>query len=319
VTQTTRRSRTLRIATRGSKLALWQAHAVASRLEAAGVATEILTFTTTGDRSQHGRVAGDDNKRQFVKELEDALLRDEADLAVHSAKDLPVELPDGLIVAACLGREDPRDALVLPAQAGTLTDAEAFAQLKPAATIGTGSVRRGAQLRPLLPAATFSPVRGNVDTRLAKLDAGTFDALVLACAGLRRLGFGARITAPISLDQCVPAPGQGIVAAEIRGDDEETRAVLERLHDRAAGTALAAERAVVAFLGGGCQLPLGAVAEEHDSTLYLRAIVTSVDGHRRIAKSMSGPLGEPQQLGRRVAEALAADGARALLDEVESP
>jgi hydroxymethylbilane synthase len=297
---------------------LWQAHAVASRLLAVGVDTEILTFTTTGDRSQHGRVAGDDSKRQFVKELEDALLRGAADLAVHSAKDLPVELPDGLVVAACLAREDPRDALVLPAHTGTLSTADAFASLKTGATIGTGSVRRIAQLRPLVPEATFSPVRGNVDTRLAKLDAGAFDAIVLACAGLRRLGFGARITAPISLDQCVPAPGQGIVATEIRRDDEETRAVLDRVHDHGAGTALEAERAVVAFLGGGCQLPLGAVAEEREGSLHLTAIVASADGKRRIVKSMSGSRSEPQRLGRRVAEALAAEGARALLDEVES-
>jgi hydroxymethylbilane synthase len=318
VTQIRRQSRTLKIATRGSKLALWQAHAVASRLLAVGVDTDILTFTTTGDRSQHGRVAGDDSKRQFVKELEDALLRGEADLAVHSAKDLPVELPDGLVVAACLAREDPRDALVLPGHTGTLSVAEAFASMKAGATIGTGSVRRVAQLRPLVPEATFSPVRGNVDTRLAKLDAGAFDAIVLACAGLRRLGFGARITAPLPLDQCVPAPGQGIVATEIRRDDDETRAVLDRVHDHGAGTALEAERAVVAFLGGGCQLPLGAVAEERDGTLHLRAIVASADGKRRIVKSMSGPRTAPQQLGRRVAEALAAEGARALLDEVES-
>lgn len=318
MTQIPRTSRTLRIATRGSKLALWQANAVASRLLAVGVNTEILTFTTTGDRSQHGRVAGDDSKRQFVKELEEALLQGEADLAVHSAKDLPVELPDGLVVAACLPREDPRDALVLPGHSGTLTEAEAFARLKGGATIGTGSVRRIAQLRPLLPEATFGPVRGNVDTRLAKLDAGAFDAIVLACAGLRRLGFGARITTPISLDQCVPAPGQGIVATEIRRDDEETRAVLDQVHDRGAGMALDAERAVVAFLGGGCQLPLGAVAEERDGTLSLRAVVSSADGKRQIVKSMTGSRGEPRQLGRRVAEALAADGARALLGEVES-
>jgi hydroxymethylbilane synthase len=313
-----RRSQTVRIATRGSKLALWQAHTVADRLRASGVATEILTFTTTGDRSQHGPVAGDDSKRQFVKELEDALLRGDADLAVHSAKDLPVELPDGLAVAACLPREDPRDAIILPTRAGPMPVSQALAQLAAGATIGTGSVRRSAQLRALLPDAMFGPVRGNVDTRLAKLDSGAFDALVLACAGLRRLGFGARITAPIPFEQCVPAPGQGIVATEIRSEDEDVRAAVQSLHDDATGRALAAERALVTTLGGGCQLPLGAVAEERDGMLHLMAIVTSVDGARRVATSMSGPTRDPQELGRRVAEALAADGARAILDEVGS-
>jgi hydroxymethylbilane synthase len=311
-------SRTIRIATRGSRLALWQAHAVADRLHSSGVRTEILTFMTTGDRSQHGPVAGDDSKRQFVKELEDALLRGDADLAVHSAKDLPVELPEGLTVAACLPRDDPRDGIILPGALGHMAAAEVFARLRSGAIIGTGSVRRGAQLKPLLPGATFGPVRGNVDTRLAKLDAGAFDALVLACAGLRRLGFGARITAAIPLEQCVPAPGQGIVATEIRSDDEPIRTALRSLHDEAAGRALAAERALVAALGGGCQLPLGAVAEERKGTLHLMAVVASLDGARRIAQSMSGPPDDPQRLGRQVAEALAADGARALLDEVGS-
>ena len=314
-----RRSQTVRIATRGSKLALWQAHTVADRLRASGVATEILTFTTTGDRSQHGPVAGDDSKRQFVKELEDALLRGDADLAVHSAKDLPVELPEGLTVAACLPREDPRDAIILPVSAGQMSASQALAHLGAGASIGTGSVRRSAQLRMLLPGATFGPVRGNVDTRLAKLDSGAFDALVLACAGLRRLGFGARITAPIPFEQCVPAPGQGIVATEIRSEDEDVRDALQSLHDEATGRALEAERALVTTLGGGCQLPLGAVAEERDGMLHLLAIVTSIDGARRVAKSMSGPAEDPQDLGRRVAQALAADGARAILDEVGSP
>ena len=311
--------RTIRIATRGSRLALWQAHAVAERLRASGVATETLTFTTTGDRSQHGPIAGDDSKRQFVKELEDALLRGDADLAVHSAKDLPVDLPDGLAIAACLPREDPRDALVLPGTPAPMAAADAFAHLGAGATIGTGSVRRGAQLRPLLPDAVFRPVRGNVDTRLAKLDSGGFEALVLACAGLRRLGFGSRITAAIPLEQCVPAPGQGIVATEIRSDDASVRTVLEALHDRAAGRALSAERALVSALGGGCQLPLGAIAEERNGTLYLMAVVASVDGARRIAKSASGSPADPTGLGRQLAEVLAANGARALLDEVGSP
>ena len=168
--------RVLRIATRGSQLALWQAHAVSDRLRATGARTEIVVLTTTGDRSQQAPVAGDDSKRQFVKELEDALLRGDADLAVHSAKDLPVELPEGLGVAACLPREDPRDGIVLPRH--SLIDGapapvpDALARFGPGTTIGTGSVRRVAQLAPLVRGATFAAIRGNVDTRLAKLDRG---------------------------------------------------------------------------------------------------------------------------------------------------
>lgn len=306
-----------RIATRGSRLALWQAHAVADRLRATGADSEIAVFTTTGDRSQHTPVAGDDSKRQFVKELEDALLRGEADLAVHSAKDLPVVLPEGLGVAACLPREDARDGLVLPRRDErlALSLSSVFAQLGPAAIIGTGSVRRAAQLAPLLDRATFAPIRGNVDTRLAKLDGGEFDALVLACAGLRRLGFGDRISAPIPVEQCVPAPGQGIVATEIRMDDEGARAALRGIHDEAAGRALAAERALVAALGGGCQLPLGAIASERDGALEMVAMVASLDGARSVRRSTSGPLSDPEDLGRRLAGALAAEGARELLDQ----
>jgi hydroxymethylbilane synthase len=308
--------RVFRIATRGSRLALWQAHVVSDRLRAGGVDTEIVVFTTTGDRSQQAPVAGDDSKRQFVKELEDALLRDDADLAVHSAKDLPVVLPEGLGVAACLPREDARDGFVLPRPHDPQTLSAALARLGPGATIGTGSVRRVAQLAPLLRGATFAPIRGNVDTRLAKLDAGGFDALVLACAGLRRLGYGERISAPIPVEQCVPAPGQGIVATEIRTDDEGARAALRGIHDEAAGRALAAERALVAALGGGCQLPLGAIASERAGTLELLAMVASLDGTRSVRRSMSGPSSDPGGLGQRLAEALEAEGARELLEEV---
>jgi hydroxymethylbilane synthase len=310
--------RALRIATRGSRLALWQAHAVADRLREAGVAADITVFTTTGDRSQHAPVAGDDSKRQFVKELEDALLRGDADLAVHSAKDLPVDLPGDLVVAACLPREDPRDGFVLPRFHGLLPLAEVIGRFGPAARLGTGSVRRAAQLSPLCPGATFTPIRGNVDTRLTKLDDGKFEALVLACAGLRRLGFAERISAPIPVDQCVPAPGQGIVAVEIRRDRGSLQEVLGRIHDGAAGRALAAERALVAAIGGGCQLPLGAIAEERDGRLEMLAVVASPDGSRSVRGSVSGSPLDPDALGRRLAATLAADGARELLETARS-
>jgi hydroxymethylbilane synthase len=307
-------TRTLRIGTRGSRLALWQAETVAARLRAIDIASELVIVKTTGDRSQERPVPGDDSKRQFVKELEEALLADEIDLAVHSAKDLPVDLPDDLRLSACLPREDPRDAFVLPGDAGPGDYSSVIARLSSAARIGTGSVRRAAQLVPALPAVTFVPIRGNVDTRVRKLDAGEVDALILACAGLRRLGLDGRISAAIPLDQCVPAPGQGIVATEIRAGDSATARALERIHDVTAGQALIAERAVVTALGGGCQLPLGAIALPiSDRDLELHAAVAASDGSRVLKETMKGSLTSPEDLGRRVADALASAGARALL------
>jgi len=306
----------LRIATRGSRLALWQARAVSALLQSAGVRSEIVVIRTTGDRSQDASVADDGHKRQFVKELEDALLGGDVDVAVHSAKDLPVALPKGLALAACLPREDPLDGIVLPHSEGAAELPAVLPRLSRGATIGTSSVRRVTQLVSLLPHATFVPVRGNVDTRLGNLDAGGFDALVLACAGLRRLGFGNRISAALSIDQCVPAPGQGIVATEIRADDEAARLTLQAIHDQAAGQALAAERALVAALGGGCQLPLGAIALHQYGGLEMHAVVASLDGLRSVRRSARGRATDPEDLGRRLADDLAAGGARDILDAI---
>lgn len=305
--------RSLRIGTRGSRLALWQAETVAARLAAHGVASELIIVKTTGDRSQERSVPGDESKRQFVKELEDALLADEIDVAVHSAKDLPVDLPDELRLSACLPREDPRDAFVLPGHSGPSDYVSVLAQLANVKTIGTGSVRRAAQLTPVLPGVRFVPIRGNVDTRVRKVDAGEVDALILACAGLRRLGMEQRISAPIPLDQCVPAPGQGIVATEIRADDDAARRALEPIHNRAAGCSLTAERAVVTALGGGCQLPLGAIALLVEEEIELHAAVAAADGSRVLREKMRGDVSAPGDLGRRVADALARVGALALL------
>lgn len=308
--------RPLRIGTRGSRLALWQADTVAARLKATGIESDLVIIKTTGDRSQERPVPGDDTKRQFVKELEDALLRHEIDLAVHSAKDLPVDLPESLVLSACLPREDPRDAFVLPGNDGPSDYASVIARLSDVDRIGTGSVRRSAQLVAVLPRITFVPIRGNVDTRVRKLDAGEVDALILACAGLRRLGLDHRISAAIPLDQCVPAPGQGIVATEIRAGDAATGRALERIHDAAAGAALAAERAIVVALGGGCQLPLGAIAiqiEGEPGALELHAAVAAADGSRVLREQMRGEASAAEDLGRRVADALASAGALTLL------
>jgi hydroxymethylbilane synthase len=229
---------------------------------------------------------------------------------------MPAALPEGLEVAATLPREDPRDAFVLPGGPIDTGVPSVLSRLGHAARIGTSSVRRTAQLATLMPGAIFSPIRGNVDTRLRKLDSGEYDALVLAAAGLRRLGFGERISATISPQDCVPAPGQGIVAIEIRAGDHESRRALQRVHDRTAAVAFDAERAVIAALGGGCQLPLGALATVRGTELDLHAIVCSIDGTRSVRAHASGPASGPLTLGSRVAEQLTREGAIDILDQV---
>jgi len=305
----------LRIGTRGSQLALWQARTVATALEAHGLEVDLVIVRTSGDLLQEAPLSEVGGKRLFVKELEDALLGGEIDLAVHSAKDMPAVLPDGLSIAATLPREDPRDALVLPAGASGGTLASVLSALAPAPRVGTSSIRRSAQLIPLLPGAVFAPIRGNVDTRLRKLDQGEYDLLVLASAGMRRLGCGARISAAIPTEDCVPAPGQGIIAIEIRAGDVATRNALQSVHDANASVALEAERAVVAALGGGCQLPLGALAVIRGTDLDLRAVVCSSDGTRAVRAQATGAVADPLAVGRRVAEQLEQQGATALLDD----
>jgi hydroxymethylbilane synthase len=307
---------TLRLGTRGSPLALWQANTVAARLQALGHRVEIVRIKTAGDRLQDAALSEVGGKRLFVKEIEDALLQSDIDLAVHSAKDMSAVLPDGLAIAAVLPREDPRDALVLPDGTAARGIDAVIAHLGGSPRIGTSSVRRSAQLAALLPGATFSPVRGNVETRLRKLDTGGFDAIVLACAGMRRLGFEARISAAVPVSRCIPAPGQGIVAVEIRSGDATTRAAVERLNDEPAAIALLAERTVVAALGGGCQLPLGAVATFDGPVLALQGIVTTLDGSRVVLRDARGPAAEPEAAGARLAEALVRGGAQEILDEV---
>jgi hydroxymethylbilane synthase len=306
----------LRIGTRGSQLALWQARAVATRLEREGIGVELVVVRTSGDRLQDAALSEAGGKRLFVKELEDALLGNGIDLAVHSAKDLPAFLPEGLALAATLAREDPRDAVVLPSGSTARNLAAVVAELGRSARVGTSSIRRRAQLGGVLGGAVFTPVRGNVDTRLRKLDQGEYDALVLASAGMRRLGFGERISAYLPASDCVPAPGQGIIAIEIRSADTATREAVRTVHDEPAAIMLDAERSVVAALGGGCQLPLGALAATGPHGLGLQAVVCSPDGSRAIRAHATGPATAPAALGRQVAADLAAQGAAAILDAV---
>jgi hydroxymethylbilane synthase len=331
----------LRLGTRGSALALWQARTVAARLEQLGHTVEIVTISTRGDRRQTeslAEISAEVGKGVFTKELQDAMFGGRIDLAVHSAKDMSAATVDGLSIAAVLEREDPRDALVATDQHGqpqvtgqhsteiateqhgsTRLDRGSFSALAAfigtSPRFGTGSPRRVAQLRRFFPGASFEGIRGNVDTRLRKLDSGAADALVLACAGLKRLGFASRISAPIPVDVCVPAPGQGIIAIETRSDDTRTRLAVVRLNDGPARDALAAEQAVVAALGGGCQLPLGAFAEISGPELRLRAVVAGLDGGRSVSAEINGHRSDAAALGRQLAEQLASRGALELLHD----
>jgi hydroxymethylbilane synthase len=311
--------RPLRLGTRGSQLALWQARAVAERLQRlAGRSCELVIIKTSGDRLAEALLSEVGGKRLFVKEIEDALLGGDIDLAVHSAKDLPVELPPGLAIGAALPRENPFDALVLPAgadvpHAGDLCSVVCSRGRSP--RIGTSSVRRSAQLRRLLPRARFEPIRGNLETRLRKLDAGEYDLIILAVAGMRRLGFSDRISLALPLSACVPAPGQGIIAVEIRTGDDGVRRVVEGAGDALAAAALAAERALVTALGGGCQAPIGALAVPQGAALELHGIVISLDGARALRWAAAAPAGEAEPLGRQVAARLVADGAAEILEE----
>ena len=337
----------LTLGTRGSQLALFQAHAVAGLLESrAGVRCEIVVIRTSGDRLAEAPLSDIGGKRLFVKEIEDALLEGRIDLAVHSSKDMPAVLPAGLMLGAVLPREDARDAIVLPApgplrrtgpaenqgyvgrvseehvgrvprSGPAMTIEEIVRQLGPSPRIGTSSVRRTAQLARLFSGARFAPIRGNLDTRLRKVDAGEFDALVLAAAGLIRLGHERRISVALPPDACVPAPGQGIIAVEVREDDGKTTSVVKQINDPVTLAALTAERAVVTRLGGGCQMPIGACASESAEGLTLMAIVISVDGSRTARADARGPLDDAALVGARAAEDLLARGAGEILAGVD--
>ena len=306
----------LRIGTRGSPLALWQARAVQSALTAAGgPATEIVTIRTTGDRLSQAVLTEVGGKAVFVKEIEEALIGHTVDLAVHSAKDLPSVVPDGLGIAAVLPRADPRDVLVVrAADAGNgSTAASILSPRSSGPRVGTGSVRRIAQLARRYPDARFEPIRGNVDTRLRRLDDGAYDVIVLAAAGLDRLGLGERIAVRLPLNECVPAPGQGIVAIETREHDEETRAALALIDHATTRSALEAERAVLTTLGGDCHVPIGAVSTTTGDDIVVDAIVASPDGATLLAHRRRGPRTQSERVGRQVAQDLIEDGALAVI------
>jgi hydroxymethylbilane synthase len=275
----------LRLGTRGSKLALVQAHMVAGML---GSACEIVVLKTSGDRIQDRSLADAGGKGLFVKELEDALLGDRIDLAVHSMKDVPVALPPGLAIAALLPREDPRDVFVS-------TTAKSLQDLPQGARVGTSSVRRAAQVRRTRPDLDCVLLRGNVDTRLAKLDAGEMDAMLLALAGLKRLGLEHRATQMLDF---LPALAQGAIGIEIREDDARTRAAVAPLNDPQTEAALACERAFQEALGGSCRSPMAGLARVQDDRVVFDGEVLAPDGSEYVQTHIEAPLDEAAQAGR---------------------
>jgi hydroxymethylbilane synthase len=293
------------IASRGSQLALWQARWVERQLAAAGLESRIEIIKTTGDKITDVPLAKVGTKGLFTKEIEEALLAERADLAVHSLKDLPTELPAGLMLAGVPAREDPRDAIV----------GRRLAELAHGAKVGTSSLRRAAQLRKLRPDLAIESVRGNLDTRLRKLDEGRYDAIVLAAAGLKRLGWGDRIAELLAPEVMCPAVGQGALALESResGAGKDACAALDHPATRAAVTA---ERAVLAALGGGCQVPIGAYATVAEGRLRLLAIVASPDGTELVRAESEGSVSEAAALGRAMGAELLERGARRILDAV---
>jgi hydroxymethylbilane synthase len=301
---------TLRIASRGSELALWQSRAVQESLRAAdpALAVEIEVIKTTGDVIQDVPLAKIGDKGLFTKELDAALLSGAADLAVHSLKDVPTRLPDGLVLAAVTERADPRDVLLLPP--GRSGDLDSLSR---GARVGTSSLRRRAQLQALRPDLDVLDLRGNLNTRLAKLDRGDYDAIVLAAAGVLRLGWANRIAAYLDAPAWLPAVGQGALAVVARGDRADVLHRLRALHDPHAAACTAAERALLRALEGGCQVPIGALARMEGGHVVLHGLVAELDGGQILRVEESGSADEPEALGRRAADALLALGAGAIL------
>lgn len=319
----------LRIATRKSQLALWQAEHVSALLRAAhpGLEIELVPLLTQGDRIQDRTLAAIGGKGLFIKELEVALEDLRADIAVHSMKDVPADLPHGLIIGAVLKRADPRDALVTTSGVARLED------LPHGGVVGTSSLRRQAQIRALRPDLRIESLRGNVDTRLRKLDAGQesagaaaggaasgkrMDAIVLACAGLIRLGQESRITARLDPKICLPAVTQGVIGIECRQNDSATVEFLRALEDRTTRKVMDAERAFAARLGGSCQSPIAAYAELAGDQINLRGLVAEPDGSRLLKDSLSGSAENPAALGRQLAERILSLGAGPLLERLRA-
>ncbi|HTA24988.1 MAG TPA: hydroxymethylbilane synthase [Terriglobales bacterium] len=297
----------LRIGSRGSQLALWQANHIAALLRGRGHEVEIEIIKTTGDKITDVPLAKVGTKGMFTKEIEEALAAGRVDLAVHSLKDLPTELPPGYEIAAVPRRDDPRDVFCSRKYAS-------IEKLPRPARVGTSSLRRQAQLKVLRPDLEIQPLRGNVDTRLAKLEAGEYDAIILAAAGLNRLGKTELIKQYISPDVMCPAAGQGALAVEVRAGDAAALQLLTFLDDSEARASTTCERALLGRLGGGCQVPIGALAVMRGGRLHLQAVVASPDGSQVLRESADG--NDPVQLGESVGDTLLRSGGKAILEAV---
>lgn len=305
----------LRIASRGSALALWQTHAVRDALTAhhPGLRVDVRVVHTTGDRILDVPLAKIGDKGLFTKELDEALLRGDAHLAVHSLKDVPTRLPDGLVIAAVGEREDPRDVLILPpGRTGAL------ASLPAGARVGTSSLRRRAHLAALRPDLEVVDLRGNLNTRLAKLDEGAYDAIILAAAGVIRLGWQDRIAARLETADWLPAVGQGALAVVARADDAATRALLAPLHDPATAACVEAERTFLRALEGGCQIPIGALAGVDGDALRLDGMVADLEGTTVLREQVQGPAADAAELGAALADRLLGRGAGAILERIRA-
>lgn len=298
----------LRIATRASPLALWQAEHVAARLEAlhSHLKVSLVTMKTRGDKLLDAPLAKVGGKGLFVKELERGLLDGRADLAVHSLKDVPVDFPDGLELALVMEREDPRDAFVSNRYAN-------LSEMPAGTLVGTSSLRRQTQIRERYPGLRVDWLRGNVNTRLSKLDAGEFDAIILAAAGLQRLGFAERIKATIEPEECLPAIGQGVLGIEIRGDDQQLRELIAPLAHAETTLRICAERALNQTLNGGCQVPIAGYAVLEQDQIYLRGLVGEPDGSKILRAEIRGNSSEAHDLGVQLAHQLLAQGADRIL------
>ena len=305
--------KTLKIATRQSPLALWQANYVKNRLQQLypDLTIELVPMVTKGDVILDSPLAKIGGKGLFVKELENALLTKEADIAVHSMKDVPMQFPEGLELAVICQREDPRDAFVSHSY-------RTFAELPQGAVVGTSSLRRQCQLKALRPDLDIRSLRGNVGTRLSKLDNGDYDAIILASAGLIRLGLADRIASFIDVEQSLPAAGQGAVGIECRTDDAQVQALLAPLADAETTYCVRAERAMNNHLQGGCQVPIGGYAVLQQGQLYLRALVGDIDGSRIIRAEGKSAVENAEILGVKIAEQLLAQGADKILQAIYS-
>jgi hydroxymethylbilane synthase len=297
----------LRIGSRGSQLALWQANHVAALLRAKGHAVEIEVIKTTGDKIISVALAKVGTKGMFTKEIEDALHEKRVDLAVHSLKDLPTDLAQEFELAAIMKREDPRDAFISVKFSG-------LEELPQGAKVGTSSLRRQCQLKAVRPDLEVFPLRGNVDTRLRKLESGEYDAIILAAAGVLRLGLETHVRSRISADVMCPAVGQGALAIEIRRGDQHTKTLLAFLNDADTHQAIDCERALLGSLGGGCQVPIGAYAEKREGRLFLRAMVGRPDGSQILREQADGTDGV--KLGRETAQTLLWRGGDKILNDV---